>query len=468
MITIVGGGPAGLAAALAGAQAGADVLLIESGPRLGGQYWRHLEDVGPRRWTGQEDLHHDFAAGQSLRNAILSNPRIKILLNASVWHASYIGGEATLHVLVAGVDREIKSRALILATGAYDRTLPFPGWDIPGVMTVGGVQSLLKGNYVLAGKRVVVAGTGPFLLPVAAGLADSGVEIVALVDANPLRRWLPKLHIALTNFSKLQEGAHYFSTLFKHRIHLSRGRTVIAAQAGSDGKLISVTIAKVDRNFKVRDKKLVECDALAIGWGFTADLSLANNLGLKQELNPVDNSVIVTVNELQCTNLESVFAAGEITGIGGAQLSLTEGRIAGIAAAAHIGAIDHPTLLESVLGLQRKRKGQKKFAQALLSVYSVKSGWREWLTNDTIICRCEEVSLAQLKYAIHELGATDTRTAKLFTRTGMGMCQGRICGRTVIEIVACESGVNPTIQDHVTSGNRPVVHPIALDVIANL
>ena len=211
MIAIIGGGPAGLAAALAAADAGAKVVIIESGPRLGGQYWRHLPETDPHRWRGQENLHHDYVAGQTLRRAILENSRIEVLLNAAVWRASRIGGGTKLHILVEGVNRYITSPVLILATGAYDRSLPFPGWDIPGVMTAGGVQSLLMGNFVLAGKKVVVAGTGPFLLPVAAGLAENGAEIVALIDANPIRRWLPKMHIALKNFSKVREGAHYLA-----------------------------------------------------------------------------------------------------------------------------------------------------------------------------------------------------------------------------------------------------------------
>lgn len=465
MIVIIGGGPAGLAASLAAAQSGAKVLLIESGPRLGGQYWRHLPEDGS--WANQEKSHHDFQAGALLRSAVANASNIEILISAHVWHAEFADGEATLYLLAAGAERKIKTRALILATGAYDRALPFPGWDIPGVMTPGGAQALLKGNFVRAGKRVVVAGTGPFLLTVAAGLAEAGAEIVALLDANRLTRWLPRVHIALANFSKLKEGAGYFRTFSKHGIRQERGYTVIAAHAGVDGTLRSVTVAKVDRNFKTSKTKEIECDCLAIGWGFTADLSLASNLGLSQEAVAADESVIVSVDDLQQTNLVGVFAAGEITGIGGSQLSLTEGRIAGFAAAAHLGLISQTQLQKLLRNLLSQRKKERKFASALISSYPVKSGWQQWLESDTVICRCEEVYLSDIKNAVHELGATDSRTAKLFTRTGMGMCQGRVCGRAVIDIVANESGINPTIRDRIAAGNRPVVTPIPLGVLAN-
>lgn len=464
MITIIGGGPAGLAAALAAGDSGSKVLLIDSAARLGGQYWRHLPENGA--WGKQEAIRHDFEKGNQLRQRILQSPNIEVLSNAHVWRATSHSEYITLHILVGGIDRAIDAKNLILATGAYDRSLPFPGWDIPGVMTPGGAQALLKGNYVLAGKRIVVAGTGPFLLPVAAGLAEAGAQVVALLDANRWTRWLPRLHIALLNRAKLKEGAAYFQTLSKFKIRQQRGSAVIKAHAGPDGTLESVTIATIGRNFKARAQEVIRCDSLAVGWGFTADLSLASNLNLKQDVLDEDKSVFVTVDELQKTSMHNVFAAGEITGIGGSQLSLTEGKIAGFAVAAQLGFLTALQLEEKVRPLILQKKKDQKFASALISSYPVKVGWQEWLAPETCVCRCEEVTMGQIQESITELGATDARTVKLFTRTGMGMCQGRICGRAVIDIVASESRINPTIQDYISASSRPIVAPLPLGILA--
>ena len=438
MIVIIGGGPAGISAALAAAENGAQIILIESSSRLGGQYWRHKQ--------GQ-----NFSIG----NSLTAHSQVEVLLNAHVWHASYKAGKTTLNVIVNGKERIIETKSLIMATGAYDRSLPFPGWNLPGVMTPGGAQALLKGSGVGFGKKVVVAGTGPFLLPVATGLAQAGVNVIGFYEANSISAWMPHLPQLILNPSKLREAFRYAIILRKYHIKQKRKWTVVAAHADSQGKLARVTIAKIDRNFRIRNSREIDCDSLAIGWGFTSDLSLANNLGVQQEMSLVDQSMFVRVDKSQKTNLPGVFAAGEITGIGGWQLSVTEGRIAGLAATDR-----------SASKLLLRRFFQRSFATALIKSYPVMGGWQSWLNDETIICRCEEVSLAKIKYTIHELGAEDARTVKLLARPGMGMCQGRICGRCVVDVVASESGQSPTIQDRIGLSSRPIVTPVPLSILA--
>jgi hypothetical protein len=174
-----------------------------------------------------------------------------------------------------------------------------------------------------------------------------------------------------------------------------------------------------------------------------------------------DESVVVWVDSEQQTNIPGVFAAGEITGIGGSELSMAEGVIAGIAAAKFVGCkVD-------VLKAHRKRRAKRqRFANALIKAYPIKAGWQLWPNDQTTICRCEEVSLGDLKFSVEELGATDSRTAKLFTRCGMGLCQGRICGRSVVDLVAKELNVLPTDIDRISAVNRPIITPIPLGVLA--
>lgn len=455
-VVIIGAGPAGLSASLAAAAAGAPVLLIDSNPRLGGQYWRMSADD----FQDQHNQHFDLDTGLLLINAVKARKEIEVWSGAQIWSATNKDGKNTLRVIYQGKERIVNTENLILCTGAYDRTLPFPGWDIPGVMTPGGVQSLLKGHGVLAGRRVVVAGSGPFLLPVAAGVVKAGGSVVALLEANKSRRWLTSFFVLLENISKIKEAFYYIKTISEAKVRARFGQAVIAAHAASNGELESVDIAKIDRNFRIKKVQNIKCDVAAIGWGFTADTSLAGSLGCNQ-LVAKDDGVVVWVDGEQQTSIPGVFAAGEITGIGGSDLSMAEGVIAGISAAKFVGCN------VEVLKAHRKRRAKRqRFANALIRAYPIKPGWKSWLRDETIICRCEEVCLSDLKHSINELGATDSRTAKLLTRCGMGLCQGRICGRFVVDLVANELNLSPTDTDRISAVNRPIITPIPLGVLA--
>jgi thioredoxin reductase len=455
-VVIVGGGPAGLSAALAAAAAGAPVLLIDSNSRLGGQYWRQPDES----FGDQSTQHFDLETGLLLINAVKARKEIEVWSGANIWSATHKDGVNTLRVLLNGKEKIVNTGNLILCTGAYDRTLPFPGWDIPGVMTPGGVQSLIKGHGVLAGKRVVVAGSGPFLLPVAAGVVKAGGQVVELLEANKSRRWISSLFVILENLSKIKEGIYYIKTISEAKVRARFGYAVVAAHAGGNGELESVDVAKINRNFKVMKVRNVRCDVAAIGWGFTPDTTLAGTLGCKQ-IVAKDGSVVVSADTNQQSSVTGVFVAGEITGIGGSELSMAEGVIAGLSAAKFVGC-----QVEVSKAHKQRRAKKQRFANALIKSYPVKDGWKSWVHSNTVVCRCEEVKVSDLNYAIDELGATDSRTAKLFTRCGMGMCQGRICGRSVVDLVADHLNVSPTDTDRISAVNRPIITPISLGQLA--
>ena len=327
-------------------------------------------------------------------------------------------------------------------------------------MTPGGVQSLLKGHGVLAGNRVVVAGSGPFLLPVAAGVIKAGGRVVELLEANKSYRWLLSPFVLLENVAKIKEAFYYIKIISQAKLRARFGQAVVAAHRGRDGNLESVDIATINRKFKIKKIRNVKCDVAAVGWGFTADTSLAGALGCQQSVAK-DGGVVVVADHNQQSSIPGLFVAGEITGIGGAELSMAEGVIAGISAAKFVGCN------VEVLKAHRKRRAKKqRFANALLKSYPVKSGWLSRINDQTIICRCEEVTVKNLKYAIDELGATDSRTAKLLTRCGMGLCQGRVCGRSVVDLVASELNASPSDTDRFSAVNRPIISPIPLGVLA--
>ncbi len=444
-VIVLGGGPAGLNAAKYAANAGYEVGLIDAGTRLGGQYWRH---------TGREEfdqsVHHNFDQGSLLMDAVLANPRITVHSETNIWSASIINDEVVLRTN----NGAFITQRLILATGAYDRSLPFPGWDIPGVMTPGAAQSLLKGHGVLVGKRIVVAGTGPFLLPVATGLSSHGASVVGLLEASSKYSWAKNLLELLRNPAKALEGIGYLLALRGRKVEMRFRQAIVAAHASADGSLESVTIANLDSEWKIRSTYKLSCDVAAVGWGFTADTAIAYSLGLALDVD-ASGSISVVVDENQRARQPNaaiaIYAAGELTGIGGADLALVEGAIAGLAIAG--SAQDLKTL-------KKRRKKLLRFAQALTKVYPVASGWKSWLSEDTTICRCEEISYSDINEAREEFDASDARTIKLLTRCGMGLCQGRICGRTIADLM------NSTPQERISSASRPILSPITLGEVA--
>lgn len=444
-VLVIGAGPAGLNAAKYAANAGLSVGLIDSGSRLGGQYWRHSGDD-----SFDEKVHHDFDRASLLMDAVKANPRITIHSSTTIWSASVIAGE----IIVRAKDRSFIAPQLIITTGAYDRSLPFPGWDIPGVMTAGAAQSLLKGQKVLPGKKIVVAGTGPFLLPVAAGLTEQGGRVVGLFEASEKLAWLRGLYPLLRNPAKALEGLGYLLTLRRARVQPRYRQAVTEAHAGADGLLESVTVSTIDSDFQVRSSRKVECDVAAISWGFTPDTSLAGLLNLEQKVAS-DGSVVVQIDGDQRTSHShkgvNIFAAGEITGIGGSEVSLLEGAIAGLAAA---GSSKNVKKLKSI------RERNRNFAKALEKVYPIPLGWKSWLTDETVICRCEEVDYQTIISAQEDLEVRDSRSAKLMTRCGMGMCQGRTCSRNIFDLLDSSN------QDRINGSYRPIISPITLGELA--
>ena len=464
-VAVVGAGPAGAAAAVTAARAGARVLLLDGEQRPGGQYWRHGPD-GPGT-PGEVAEHAAEWRALARRLALeLDSGRVAHLPRTRVWRVD--AGSARPGVLLqaagpGGEPLEVAAAALVLATGAHDRVLPFPGWDLPGVLTAGGAQALLKEHGVAAGSRAVVAGTGPFLLPVAVGLAEAGVRVAEVDEAGDGRGWARGWRAAAAAPGKVADGARYAALLARHRIPVHLRQAVVAAHG--DDRLEGVTVARLDRDWTVLpgSERDVACDVAAVGWGFTARLELALQAGCATAPGP-DGAPAVTVDGVGRTSVGGVLAAGELTGVGGADLALLEGAIAGTAAAAVAAGREprppHP-------GVAARRERLAGFAAAMHRAHPVREGWVTWQRDDTLVCRCEEVPVAAVREAVTDLGAGDARTAKLLTRAGMGWCQGRMCGEAVARLVAAAADrEHDPYTDALGGAARPVAVPVSLRAVA--
>jgi NADPH-dependent 2,4-dienoyl-CoA reductase/sulfur reductase-like enzyme len=379
-VAVVGGGPAGVAAACAAAEAGRRVILLDEAAAPGGQIWRHRSDTrAPRPARAWLERLAESGAMTVAGASVFDAPEPRML---SVEHAG-------------GLLR-VRCDNLVLATGARERFLPFPGWTLPNVVGAGGAQALLKAGADFAGRRVVVAGSGPLLLPVAAGLARAGARLALIAEQSPLARLLPFAARLVGSPGKLKEAV-----ACRFRILGSRYRTgVWVRSAAGDGRLEQVELTDGRRSWRE------PCDVLCCAFGLVPNVELPVLLGCE-----IRGGAVVACDH-QETTVRGVFCAGELGGIGGVEQALVTGTIAGLAAAGR----SVPARL-----VQQRERG-KRFGRRLAATFSLRPGLRNVARRDTIVCRCEDVPLGALD------PAWTGRQAKLATRLGMGPCQGRVCG----------------------------------------
>ena len=421
-VLIVGAGPAGLAAAAAACRHGARVGLVDAQATPGGQVWRHA--VGQTATPAAERLRQACAAGVG-------------------WHAQ------TQIVAVDGQARELLAedslgalrlgfRTLVLATGARELLLPFPGWTLPGVTGAGGAQALAKQGVPHAGRRIVVAGRGPLLLAAADTLQHHGARVVALCERTPrdrlwrfaagLPRWPGKAAQAIALRLRLARVPYWHDS------------EVLAAHG--DGRVEAVDIRRG------RERLRIACDGVAVGYGLVPNIDLAQSLGcvLESAWEPAPRHPRVRVDANQQTSVAGIYAAGEACGIGGRDSALLEGEIAGHAAAAGADAVPE--------SLRRRQRHARAFADWLQRHFEPDAPVWPAIAPDTVVCRCEDVTLERLQRF------TDARDAKLATRCGMGACQGRICGTALTELGLFAGPIS-------TGDRRPPVFPARIDTLAD-
>ena len=440
-VVVIGAGPAGLAAAAAAVSAGADVTVLDEAERIGGQFWRHHPDLTDPR------LQHQTARFRRLQGRLV---HARVVSSATVWRIE-CGAGLRVHELIGPADaarrhgETIDADALVIATGAHDRVLPVTGWTLPGVTSAGAAQALAKRDGVRLGARTVVAGAGPFLLPVAQSIGLVGGEVAEIVEAaSPgaiLRGWGHRPWELAAASTKAGELVSYLTTLAAHRTPYRFGSAV--TRIHGTGAVEAVTVQRIDADWRpIADSaRTIECDAVALGHGFTPRLEAAIQAGC--ELGP---DRFVRVGSQQETSVDGVYAAGEITGIGGADAALAEGAVAGLGAAGVAGAdIRYRAPLA-------ERRRMRAFA-ARLQTHRIGSGWTGWLDAQTVVCRCETVR----KSALDEFADASSRAVRLATRAGLGACQGRTCGRSVEDIVGAAVGFD----------RRPVLGSVRIGELAD-
>jgi len=451
-LVIIGAGPAGLAAANVAGTLGIDTLIIDDQHSAGGQIYRGIVNSGNDL---RSVLGSDYQHGRSLLSG-LEHSRVTWLSQSTVWQ---ITEDGLVYYSGPNGSDYVQAEYVILATGALERPMPFPGWTLPGVITAGGLQIALKTAGLVPNGKLVLAGSGPLLLLLARQILDAGGEISALVDTTPRQ-------------NKLQ-AAKYFPGMLRCNKILRDGMDLLwqirrrkVRRYGQATSLAAIGNKKIEgfRFSCAGQTHELDCDVLAIHNGVVPNVQISRQLGLTHDWQEHQRCWSPRVSENGDTELNWLRIVGDGGGIFGARAAEYQGAIAAWTVAQIIGKVDDLKARQMIDASTRKLsplKSARKFIDVLYSPT------KEFLvpTNETIVCRCEEVTAKDIRHYV-DLGCIGPNQTKSFGRSGMGPCQGRYCGLTVSELIADQRGV--PVADVGYYRIRPPIKPVTIAELASL
>ena len=458
-LMILGTGPAGMSAAIEAVQAGAKVTLLDENPRPGGQIYRQFSEG--YRVTDPKALGKDYNRGQRLLAEFESvGDRVEYLSETLAW-----GIFKDQEVALKQGERSYSARyqKLIVSIGAYDRPVPFPGWTLPGVFSAGGAQRMVKNQRVLPGEKMLLAGTGPLQLALANQITDAGGKVEAIVEAGRIENWWRMITGAWGQWQLLGDALNYLWGIRKAGIPMYRGH--IIQEVRGDGRVEAAVVAEADADWRPKPgtQRTFQVDTVCVGYGFVPSVELTRLAQCEHRYEPMMGGWLPVRDDNMETSVPGVYAAGDCTGIAGSFVAVEEGRIAGIAAAQSLGYLSVDEAEQRKAPSRRRLAGLQRLRRALDEVSRPRPGLFELAQDDTLVCRCEEITLADIKAALAD-GATDMNEIKRMTRMGMGPCQGRMCGPALQEIIARQKGVAPADLGYLNP--RPPVKPVPLPVLA--
>ena len=449
-VIVIGAGPAGLAAATTSAEAGLKTLLVDENPSPGGQIYRAIT-TSPLK--NSSILGTDYDTGRQLVHTF-DNSGADRLVGCTVWS---LDRERIVGLSYGGEARLIKAERVIIATGAMERPFPIPGWTLPGVMTIGAGQTMLKASGLVPAGRVALAGQGPLLWLYAAQILRAGGQIATIFDTTPLANYIAAApHLPSFLFSPyLKKGLGLIREV-KRAVKTVTGVTRLEAQ-GED-RLNTLAWQAGSKS------GLIDLDLLMLHQGVVPHVNLAMAAGVKHEWDDVQLCFRPVLDESGNSSIKGIMVAGDGAGIGGAESAAESGRLAAIDAVATL----RPDALAQIPSRDnvRNRLAQTMRGRAFLDhLYQPSKAFRIPQDDTTIVCRCEEITAGDIRSSI-AIGATGPNQLKAYRRTGMGPCQGRLCGLTVTELLADERGKSPEEIGYYRL--RSPVKPISLAELASI
>ncbi|MEH6578351.1 MAG: FAD/NAD(P)-binding oxidoreductase [Amphritea sp.] len=451
-LVIIGAGPAGMSAASTAAKQGLKVLLIDEQKRPGGQIYRNISSPVLK---DKQILGRDYYYGEKLLTAF-EGAGVTYLSGATVWEVT---ADNVLYVSVNGESQRFEFNKLLIATGAQERPAPFPGWTLPGVMTCGAAQILLKTSGLTPPGPVVVAGSGPLLLLIACQLIRAGIKIEAILDTTPAKNYrsaLPEFLGALKGWRFLLKGVRMLAELRKAGIRQLSGVSGLSANQDESGTLSTVTYFHKGR------QQTISCSSLLVHQGVIPSTQLTRSLGLAHVWDEVQKCWKPELNKRGQSSHPDILVAGDSAGIGGALAAELQGKLAVFevvrqlnASAAGNNAIEQEKAI-------RELQQQLVIRPFLDRLYSPAD---EFLLppDETIVCRCEEVTAGEIRSLANQ-GCSGPNQTKAFCRAGMGPCQGRQCGTSVSALLADELQATPGQVGYYNI--RPPIKPLTLGELA--
>jgi NADPH-dependent 2,4-dienoyl-CoA reductase/sulfur reductase-like enzyme len=456
-IAVLGAGPAGMAAATESAQRGARVVLLDEGPAPGGQVHR----VPPPGFATKRDA--DRRAGDALR-AALAGSGAELRLGHRVWG---LGGgplvplgEAAAPFRIDALPQEgapvtLAARALILCPGTTERIIPFPGWTLPGVLGLAAATVLLKAQGVLPGRRVVVAGSGPLLYAVAAGLLRAGAEVAAVVDQASDADWRRALPALALRPDLLARGVAWRAMLRLAAVRVLPAHRIAAAEGAAT--LERVRAAPLAGGAAEE----FDCDALCIGHGLVPATEATRLFRAAHVFRPEDGGWVPVLDADRRTSVPYLYVAGDGGGVRGAAAAPHAGRLAALAALTDLGRISAPAQAAALRMPARAFRRAARAGAAMARLMAPRPELVAAIPAETVVCRCEGVTRAEIETALDD-GARGMNQLKQFTRCGMGPCQGRLCGEAAAELVALRVGGR--LHAGFSTGRLPL-RPVPMDAL---
>ncbi|WP_174298097.1 NAD(P)/FAD-dependent oxidoreductase [Sphingomonas bacterium] len=430
-VVIVGGGPAGLAAARTLAPYGLSIAVIDEQQRPGGQILRQpASGVDVADWLGGDgyrDVKAELAAFESTRPAVWFGGRSVIGLARDA-DGFAVRASGPWDVL------RLAGREVLVAAGCYDLPVPLPGWTLPGVMAAGGVQAFVKAQQLVPGHRFVFAGTHPLMLVVASQIVSAGGEVALVAFDQPLSRalrvLLSRVSTAARHLGPLLAAADAVRVLRRHRVPIRYGLP-LAGMSG-DGRVAEATFASGAA------KLSVPCDRVALCYGFVPQSDLTRLAGAASAWAQPAGGWRTRHDEWMRTSVGGLAIAGETSGVAGAASALEEGRLAAIGILRRLGKLDQAAAERAATPVRRRLARQRRFADLLAAVADPGPMLARAVAPETILCRCEDVSYGSVSAALTEVDAPSA--IKLATRCGMGLCQGRSCEAPLMREIARRRG----------------------------
>ncbi|WP_196893800.1 NAD(P)/FAD-dependent oxidoreductase [Aureivirga marina] len=430
-ISIIGAGPAGLSAAIQLAEYGIKSTIYDENPKIGGAIFKQ-----PEKGLKNHPLKDEttFIKAKKLFDQFENHKSdITLSMNTEVLGVFPLTNE--IGIAQDGVFRKISDTSLIVSTGCYERAQPFPGWTLPGIMSVGGLQLQVKCGTVKPGHKAALIGTGPLLLVAAKQLHMSGVDVVAVVEAGKRKQLVSKAFNMIANKSLLKEGVDYVNYLKKHNIPMYYGHGVVSASG--DGQVQKVVVAPVDDKWYPNKEKSfeLEVDCIGIQYGYVPRIQFTDLLQCENSFDKHLGGSFPQVDKWQRTTIEGVYSAGDNSGVYGADVAMLEGRLAALGYLIDTRVITESEATQIAAPLIKEAQRYKKFQHSFHDFSGLKEGLLSLPEEDTIICRCENIKRSEIDRAI-EAGVEEMPDLKINTRVGMGDCQGKMCGSFCREYLA--------------------------------